>query len=63
MVEKGRQMVAIIWTAEETGGRGLGSVRQVSRVLGNTLDHGWGLSAKQAADAAAPALLQLVVGS
>ncbi|MGE0233000.1 MAG: hypothetical protein AB7O39_11200 [Flavobacteriaceae bacterium] len=62
-VDKGRQTVAIIWTAEEAGGRGLGSVRQVSRVLGNTLDHGWGVSAQQAAEAAAPALLQLVVGS
>lgn len=61
--EKGRQTVAIIWTASDADGRSVGSVRQLSRVLANTLDHGWGLSAQQAAEAAAPALLQLFAGS
>lgn len=61
--EKGRQMVAIVWSARRADGSNLGSVRQVSRVLEGTLDHGWGDTAVQAASAAGPALVQLVSGS
>lgn len=61
--EKGRQMVAIIWTLKRANGNTIGSVRQVSRILDNTLDHGWGPAAASAAAAAGPALIELVRGS
>lgn len=61
--EKGRQRVAIVWTAKTASGSGIGSVQQVTEVLQDTLSHGWGLSAESAADAASPALIELVRGS
>lgn len=57
---RGSQIVAIIWSVAERGGKALGSVRQIGKFTQGALDGTWGPSADTAAASAAPGVLALI---
>ncbi|WP_436638468.1 hypothetical protein [Microbaculum sp. FT89] len=57
---RGSQIVAIIWSVADRGGKALGSVRQIAKFAQGALDAAWGTSADTAAASAAPGVLALI---
>ena len=56
----GRQKVSIAWTLHRPDGGEVGQVKQENAVEAGSLDHVWGLTAYDAANAAAPGIAALV---
>ena len=56
----GKQKITIAWTLHGADGGQIGQVKQENAVDAGSLDHVWGLTAYDAANAAAPGIAALI---